>query len=184
MRMVKQLTGAQVMAMAEDVPALKAIKPGGKEHPIDRIMHDGDTVTLGGTTLVAHLTAGPHARLHDVDDEGAGRRQGRTTWCSTAACARRATSRRRIVDEFNRSFKVVRALPCDVPLGDHPARSTTMQEKYAKLRPAVRIRSSTRRTATSKRTSWRRCSARRSPSSSRRGRRSRSPRRAMTFACR
>ena len=28
--LVKQLTGAQVMAMAEDVPALQAMKPGGK----------------------------------------------------------------------------------------------------------------------------------------------------------
>src|ERR1700740_1178543 len=45
---VKQLTGAQVVTMAEDVETLKAIKPGGKEHPIDRIIHDGDTVTLGG----------------------------------------------------------------------------------------------------------------------------------------
>jgi len=44
--------------MAEDVPALQAIKPGGKAHPIDRILHDGDRVTLGGTTLVAHLTPG------------------------------------------------------------------------------------------------------------------------------
>src|ERR1700680_1440901 len=59
--MVKELTGAQVMVMAEDVPALKAMKPGGKEHPIDKILHDGETVTLGGTTLVAHLTAG-HTR--------------------------------------------------------------------------------------------------------------------------
>src|ERR1700692_480524 len=56
--MVKELTGAQVMVMAEDVPALKAIKPGGKEHPIDKILHDGESVTLGGATLVAHLTAG------------------------------------------------------------------------------------------------------------------------------
>jgi metallo-beta-lactamase class B len=39
-----------------------------------------------------------------------------------------------IVDEFNRSFKVVRSLPCDVPLGDHPAQYS-MAEKYAKLRP-------------------------------------------------
>ena len=59
--MVKQLTGAQVMAMAEDVPALQAMKPGGKEHPIDKILHDGESVTLGGTTLVAHLTPG-HTR--------------------------------------------------------------------------------------------------------------------------
>src|SRR5947208_12867816 len=40
--LVKQLTGAQVMAMAEDVPALRGMKPGGKEHPIDRILHDGE----------------------------------------------------------------------------------------------------------------------------------------------
>src|SRR4029077_5610911 len=56
--LVKQLTGAQVVAMAEDVPALKEMKPGGKEHPIDRIIHDGDKVTLGNVTLTAHLTAG------------------------------------------------------------------------------------------------------------------------------
>src|SRR5437660_3342076 len=59
--LVKQLTGAQVMAMAEDVPALRAMKPGGKEHPIDRVLRDGESVTLGGTTLVAHLTPG-HTR--------------------------------------------------------------------------------------------------------------------------
>src|SRR3954468_6930470 len=59
--MVKQLTGAQVMAMAEDVPALEAMQPGGKPHPIDRVLHDGDKVELGGMTLTAHLTPG-HTR--------------------------------------------------------------------------------------------------------------------------
>src|SRR5213080_1904822 len=68
--LVKELTGAQVMAMAEDVPALRAMKPGGKEHPIDKVLHDGEQVTLGGTTLVAHLTPG-HTR-------------GCTTWTTTA----------------------------------------------------------------------------------------------------
>src|SRR6202047_676468 len=33
--LVKQLTRAQVMAMAEDVPALMKIKPGHKPHPLD-----------------------------------------------------------------------------------------------------------------------------------------------------
>ena len=56
--LVKELTGAQVMAMAEDVPALERMRPGGKPHPIDRVLHDGDAVTLGGTTLVARLTPG------------------------------------------------------------------------------------------------------------------------------
>ncbi len=59
--LVKQMTGAQAMAMAEDVPALRAMTPGGKEHPIDKMLHDGETVTLGGTTLTAHLTPG-HTR--------------------------------------------------------------------------------------------------------------------------
>src|SRR5215467_972704 len=56
--MVKELTAARVTAMEQDVPALRKMMPGGKPHPIDRILHDGDQVTLGGTTLVAHLTAG------------------------------------------------------------------------------------------------------------------------------
>jgi metallo-beta-lactamase class B len=38
-----------------------------------------------------------------------------------------------IIDEFNRSFKIVRALPCDVQLGDHPAQYD-LQAKYARRR--------------------------------------------------
>ena len=34
--------------------------------------------------------------------------------------------------EFDRTFPLVRALPCDVPLGDHPA-EYGMKEKYARL---------------------------------------------------
>ena len=68
--LVKELTGAQVMAMEQDVPALMKIRPGGKPHPLDKTLHDGDEVKLGGTTLVAHLTAG-HTR-------------GCTTWTTKA----------------------------------------------------------------------------------------------------
>src|SRR5689334_21912417 len=56
--LVKELTGAKVMAMEQDVPALQNMKPGGKPHPIDRVLHDGDTVELGDVTLTAHLTPG------------------------------------------------------------------------------------------------------------------------------
>jgi metallo-beta-lactamase class B len=128
---VKELTGATVMAMAEDVPALQAMKPGGKEHPIDRILHDGDTVSLGGMTLVAHLTAG-HTR-------------GATTWTTRVTDGLKTydvvffSSLRAggavtpaIAAELDHAFTVVRALPCDVPLGDHPA-EYDMQAKYAKL---------------------------------------------------
>ena len=67
--MVKQMTGAQVMAMAEDVPALQAMKPGGKEHPIDKMLHDGDTVTLGGIDTRRAPDGGTHPRRDDLDDE-------------------------------------------------------------------------------------------------------------------
>jgi metallo-beta-lactamase class B len=130
--LVKQMTGAQTLAMAEDVPALQAMKPGGKEHPIDKILHDGDTVTLGDVTLTAHLTPG---HTH-----------GCTTWTTTAqeggksynvmfGCSLRppAVLTPAIVEEFNHAYKTVRALPCDVQLGDHGAQYN-MQEKFAKLK--------------------------------------------------
>ena len=130
--LVKQMTGARIMAMAEDVPALQAMKPGGKEHPIDSILHDGDAVMLGGVTLIAHLTPG-HTR-------------GCTTWTTSVqeggksyhvvfSCSLRApaTLTPAVVDEMTRSFKLVRTLPCDVQVGDHPAQYN-MHEKYASLR--------------------------------------------------
>jgi len=136
--LVKSLTGAQVMAMAEDVPALEAMKPGGKPHPIDKVLHDGESVTLGGTTLVAHLTPG-HSR-------------GCTTWTLKAEEGGKSydvviigsfgtnpgfklvnnAETPRIADEFERAFKVARSLKCDVPLGSHPG-MYNMTEKYSKL---------------------------------------------------
>ncbi len=136
--LVKAMTGAQVMAMAEDVPALQAMRPGGKPHPIDRVLHDGDQVTLGGTTLVAHLTPG-HTK-------------GCTTWTLTVEEGGRPyqvviigsmgvnpgtrlvdnPANPTIVDEYLHGFRVLHALPCDVPLGSHPA-MFDMARKYAKL---------------------------------------------------
>ena len=130
--LVKQLTGAQVMAMAEDVAPLQAIKPGGKEHPIDKVLHDGDSVTLGGTRLVAHLTQGhtPGCTTWTMDAQEGGKSYHVVFHCSLRA---QGTLTPAIVDQFNRSFKVVRSLPCDVPLGDHPAQYR-MLEKHPKLR--------------------------------------------------
>ncbi len=136
--LVKQLTGAQVVAMAEDVPALEAMVAGNKPHPIDRVIHDGDTVSLGGTTLVAHLTPG-HTR-------------GCTTWTMTVQDGGKpydvviigslgVNPGFRLVnnptvphqaDEYVRAFNVSRALHCDVPLASHPA-MYNMSDKYARL---------------------------------------------------
>ena len=130
--LVKQMTGAQVMAMAEDVPLLQAMKPGGKEHPIDRVLHDGDRVTLGGTTLVAHLTAGhtPGCTTWTTTAQEGGRTYNVVFGCSVRSPARITPE---LAATFERTFKTVRALPCDVQLGDHGAQYN-MQEKFAKLK--------------------------------------------------
>ena len=133
--LLKELTGAQVMVMQEDVAAAQGIKPGGKPHPIDRILHDGEAVTLGGTTLVAHRTPG-HTR-------------GATTWTMKAVEGGKtynvvfATSYRApttvtpdIENEFTRTFTFIRTLPCDVPLGDHAAQYN-LNDKYARLKPGA-----------------------------------------------
>ena len=136
--MVKELTAARVMAMEQDVPALRKMMPGGKPHPIDRILHDGDQVTLGGTTLVAHLTAG-HTK-------------GCTTWTMKAREGDKTydvvilgsigvnpgyvlvgnKDYPQIADDYVRSFQVLRSLPCDIFLGAHGS-FYNMTAKYAKL---------------------------------------------------
>jgi len=128
---VKQATGAQVLVMEEDVPALRDIKPGNKEHPIDKVIKDGEKVTLGGVTLTAHLTPG-HTRgcttwTMPVQDGG-------RTYNVVFACSLRSpgTISPAVAAEFTRTFPRFRALPCDVPLGDHPAQYN-MIAKHARL---------------------------------------------------
>ncbi len=136
--MVKELTAARVMAMEQDVPALRKMMPGGKPHPIDKILHDGDEVTLGGTTLVAHLTAG-HTK-------------GCTTWTMKAKEGDKTydvvilgsigvnpgyilvnnKDYPQIADDYVRSFKMLRALPCDVFIASH-GRFYDLGSKYPKL---------------------------------------------------
>jgi metallo-beta-lactamase class B len=136
--MVKELTAAKVMAMEQDLPALRKMMPGNKPHPIDRVLHDGDEVTLGGTTLVAHLTPG-HTK-------------GCTTWTMKVRDGDKSydvvivgsvnvnagfilvgnKDYPQIADDYVRTFKVLKGLPCDIFLGAH-GNYYGMTAKYAKL---------------------------------------------------
>jgi metallo-beta-lactamase class B len=124
--LVKELSGgATVMAMEQDVPALKAMKaPSGKAYPSDRALKDGEQVSLGGTTLTAHRTPG-HTR-------------GCTTWTTriadggrtydvVIACAGLQANAQlvnnknypEIAEDFARSLTTYKSLPADVFLGAH-----------------------------------------------------------------
>lgn len=144
---VRKLTGAQVMASAADA---RFIASGGKGEtvydgvyawtpcPIDRKIRDGDRVTLGSTTLTAHLTPG-----HTM---------GATTWtmkivdhgrpldvvffpsANVNPGVRLVGNARypEIAADFERSFATWKALPCDVFLGSH-GEFFGMKDKYARL---------------------------------------------------
>ena len=143
---VKQ-TGAKYEVMDGDV---HVVESGGKsdfaygakkdmQFPpahVDRTLHDGDTVRLGGTVLTAHLTAG-HTR-------------GTTTWTMDETEGGRLlhvvivgspnvnpgyklvgnTVYPRIAADYKHQFAVLRALPCDIFLGAHGS-YLGLAEKYA-----------------------------------------------------
>ncbi|HEY7445191.1 MAG TPA: subclass B3 metallo-beta-lactamase [Vicinamibacterales bacterium] len=123
---VKELTGgATVMVMDQDVPALKAMKaPSGKPHPIDRVLKDGEQVSLGGATLTAHLTPG-HTRgctTWSVRVADGGRRYDVLIVCAGLQEGAQLVNNKNypeIADDFARSFKKYRTLPADVFLGAH-----------------------------------------------------------------
>lgn len=100
---------------------------------VDRVLHDGDTVEFGGVTLTAHKTAG-HTRgcttwimRSHVPGEPAGTTRnivivgGTGFWSEYhfVASPGKAVSYPGIAQDFERTFAVLRGLPCDVFLGAH-----------------------------------------------------------------
>ena len=147
---VKKLTVAKYMVMDSDVADVES---GGKTDPVygktpsslypatkvDRVLHDGDQVQLGGVTLVAHKTPG-HTK-------------GCTTWTMKVTDGGRTlnvvivgspnvnpgrtlvdtASYPQIVQDYETTFRVLKSLPCDIFLGAHGA-YYDMTAKYARLR--------------------------------------------------
>jgi metallo-beta-lactamase class B len=92
---------------------------------VDRALHDGDTVSLGGTTLTAHLTPG-HTKGTTTwtlnETEG-----GRTLHVVIVGSPNVNQGYRlvgnkqypNIANDYKRGFQVLKALPCDIFLGAH-----------------------------------------------------------------
>ena len=121
---MKQLTGAQVMAMEQDVPALQNMKPGGKAHPIDRVLRDKDTIQLGGVTLTALLTPG-HTKgctTFAMKTEEAGKTYDVVIGCGFGAGGRALVNNKEypeVIEGYARTYKVAKTLHADVFLGSH-----------------------------------------------------------------
>jgi glyoxylase-like metal-dependent hydrolase (beta-lactamase superfamily II) len=142
---MKRATGAQVMAIAEEAPALSSGKDlsataelGWEPVTVDRVLHDGDDVVLGDITMHALLTPGHTA--------------GCTTWTTTAHDSGRAYSvvficvpqaaagvkllgskqQPTLADDLARSLRVLKALDPDIYLDGHP--EDILAGKIARLR--------------------------------------------------
>jgi metallo-beta-lactamase class B len=137
-------THAQDMVMEYDA---QVVESGGRtdflhptqslqEYPrahVDRVLHDGDTVSLGGVVLTAHRTGGhtrgcttwtmrvhlpgePAGKLRDVVIVG-----GYSFWSEYhfVATPGHPASYPGIAEDFKHTFATLHRLPCDVFLGAH-----------------------------------------------------------------
>jgi metallo-beta-lactamase class B len=148
-QLIKHETKAKYLVMAEDVPVVES---GGKADfhyaddasmyfpatKVDKMLHDGDKVRLGGTVLTAHLTAG-HTK-------------GCTTW--TMQVMEQGTPYQVVIvgslnvnpgyklvnndtyptitHDFKHAIKELKSLHCDIFLGAH-AMYFNLSKKYAVL---------------------------------------------------
>src|SRR3984957_5498161 len=122
---------------------------------VDRVLHDGDTVSLGGGTLTAHKTAG-HTRgcttwtmRSHVPGEPSGTMRnivivgGVGFWSEYhfVAAPGDPVSYPGIAQDFEHTFSGLRALPCDIFLGAHGSYfdMLTKLQSYPKEGPRVFI---------------------------------------------
>jgi metallo-beta-lactamase class B len=147
---IKELTGAKYMVMDADVPEIEAGGKGNFQYgdnltsryqpaKVDRVLHDGDEVKLGGAVLIAHLTPG-HTK-------------GTTTWTMKAKEGDKTYDvviigspnvnagyklvnnalYPQIAEDYARMFRVLKSLPADVFLGAH-GNYYGMEAKFARMK--------------------------------------------------
>ena len=145
---MQKMTGAKIYSSRPEVAVLES---GGKADPrwgreqtypavkVDHVVRDLEAVTLGGTTLIAHMTPG-----HSI---------GCTTWTLRVADGGktydvvivggttinpgvefvRKPTYPGIAGDYAKTFQTLRALPCDIFLGAHGG-YYGMKEKYEKMK--------------------------------------------------
>jgi metallo-beta-lactamase class B len=136
---IKRETDAKLMVMDADVPEEESTARGRPGAHVDRTLHDGDTVELGGVKLTARLTPG-HTK-------------GCTTWTMQVREGGRTLNAvivgspnvnpgyvlvgnknyPRIAEDYVKTFAVLKSLPCDLFLGAHGA-YFGLKAKYEKMK--------------------------------------------------
>ena len=143
--LIKRLTGARVEVMEGDAQVISSggkgqyiYSEGWKPCAVDRVLKDGDAVTLGEAILIARLTPG-HTR-------------GCTTWLMQVKDRGKSLNviiigspnvnpgyqlvanqdYPEIAADYAKTFRLLKSLPCDIFLGAH-GNYYRMESKYARL---------------------------------------------------
>lgn len=150
---MQKMTGAKIYSSQPEVAVLES---GGKADPrfgreqtypavkVDHVVRDQEAVTLGGTTLIAHMTPGHSigcttwtlrvadgGKTYDVVIVGGTTINpgvhfvGKPTWPG-------------IADDYAKTFQTLHALPCDIFLGAHGG-YYGMKEKYEKMKAGAAV---------------------------------------------
>ena len=137
--LIQKETHAKVMVMDADVKEVQSTAAGRPGAHVDRVLHDGDSVAMGGARWIAHLTPG-HTK-------------GCTTWTARLREPNRVLNvvivgspnvnsgyylvgnkdYPNITDDYTMTFAVLKGLACDVFLGAH-GEYFGMKAKYEKYK--------------------------------------------------
>lgn len=141
---LKHETGAQMVASAADRPLLEGgYYPGRKDSSelrfppvkVDRVVGQGDKVTIGNVTMTAHMTPGHSPGCTTWTTVAREKKWNHTVvfFCSASVAANRLVgpvTHPGIVDDYRKTFQTARGIIADVFLAPHPE-MFKMEEKRA-----------------------------------------------------
>lgn len=144
---IKKETGAQLVAGERDKPLLEGgYYPGDEKNEdltfppvkVDRVVKEGDKVTLGDTTLIAHATPGhsPGCTSWEMTVKDGDQSREVLFFCSGTVALNRLVGQPTypgIIDDYRSTYAKVKAMKIDVLLGPHPE-VYGMQAKRAQMK--------------------------------------------------
>lgn len=134
---VKELTGAKLMVMDQDV---EAVERGGPDMPkvkVDRVLHDKDEIQLGAVKITARRTPGhtPGNTTYtwQTTHNGAPVSIVISGSLSSAARVLAAPPTPTLIEDYLYTFRLLKSLPCNVFLSSH-GKFFDLREKYEALK--------------------------------------------------
>src|SRR4051812_8850468 len=125
--LIKSATGAKLMVMDADVADVENTAPGRPGAKVDRVLHDRDTVELGGAILTARLTPGhtPGCTTWTLQVPDGGRTLNAVIIGSPNVNAGyilvNNSKYPQIAGDYVKTFALLKSLPVDLFLGAHGA---------------------------------------------------------------